>query len=246
MFADVTFVEQDQYFNSPYLQGEKFFIEDKDKDLFLLEFPTLVSHQSEPNIMSNTPSEPNFQLEAEPNSPKSQGMLHGKETQDSTRPLQAYSRKRAPIPQPVQVQSSNSASGSVEVITQPNDNITETLEQNDYDVPIAIRKGTRTCTKHPLHLFMSYQNLSHNHKAFLTSLNTVPIPKTLSEALENENWKNPMKVAIEALEKNKTWDLVRLPRGKKPVGCRWVFTTKYNLDGSLERYKARLVPKGYT
>jgi hypothetical protein len=49
-----------------------------------------------------------------------------------------------------------------------------------------------------------------------------------------------------ALEKNNTWDLVRLPSGKKPVACRWVFTVKYNSDGTVERYKARLVAKGYT
>ncbi|KAG8491024.1 hypothetical protein CXB51_014147 [Gossypium anomalum] len=51
---------------------------------------------------------------------------------------------------------------------------------------------------------------------------------------------------MEALEKNKTWDLVKLPRGKKPMGCRWVYIVKYKLDGSLERYKARLVAKRYT
>ncbi|VVA40072.1 PREDICTED: Retrovirus-related Pol poly from transposon, partial [Prunus dulcis] len=37
-----------------------------------------------------------------------------------------------------------------------------------------------------------------------------------------------------------------IPRGKKTIGCRWVFTIKHNGDGSIERYKARLVVKGYT
>lgn len=37
-----------------------------------------------------------------------------------------------------------------------------------------------------------------------------------------------------------------LPKGKKPVGCKWVFNLKYNADGTIERYKARLVAKGYT
>ena len=36
------------------------------------------------------------------------------------------------------------------------------------------------------------------------------------------------------------------PRGKKTVGCKWVFTIKYNADGSIEWYKAQLVAKGYT
>ena len=48
------------------------------------------------------------------------------------------------------------------------------------------------------------------------------------------------------MEKNGTWELVDLPRGKTTVGCKWVFTVKYKYDGSLERYKARLVAKGFT
>ena len=46
--------------------------------------------------------------------------------------------------------------------------------------------------------------------------------------------------------KNKTWNLVPLPEGKKTVGCKWVFSIKHKADGSIERYKARLVAKGYT
>jgi len=49
-----------------------------------------------------------------------------------------------------------------------------------------------------------------------------------------------------ALEKNKTWDLVKLPVGKKAVSCKWVFTVKQNPEGKVERYKARLVARGYS
>ena len=51
---------------------------------------------------------------------------------------------------------------------------------------------------------------------------------------------------MEALEKNKTRESVKLPAVKKPVGCKWVYTVKYRADGSIERYKARLVAKGWT
>lgn len=51
---------------------------------------------------------------------------------------------------------------------------------------------------------------------------------------------------LRALELNKTWSIVSLPEGKDPVGCKWVFKTKYKADGSIERHKARLVAKGYT
>ena len=40
--------------------------------------------------------------------------------------------------------------------------------------------------------------------------------------------------------------MVDLPKGKKPVGCKWVYTLKCKSDRSLDRYKARLVARGYT
>ena len=45
---------------------------------------------------------------------------------------------------------------------------------------------------------------------------------------------------------NETWDLVDLPRGRKAVGSRWVFKVKRHSDGRVERYKCRLVAKGYS
>ena len=55
-----------------------------------------------------------------------------------------------------------------------------------------------------------------------------------------------MKKDIDALIKNETWEKCTLPSGKKTVGCRWIFTIKRRADGSIERYKERLVAKGYT
>ena len=55
-----------------------------------------------------------------------------------------------------------------------------------------------------------------------------------------------MREEMDALKKNKTWEIVDKLKGNNLVGCKWVFTLKYKVDGSLERYKARLVAKGYT
>ena len=45
--------------------------------------------------------------------------------------------------------------------------------------------------------------------------------------------------------KSKTWVLSTLPLGKKALGCKWIFKFKYKLYGSLDKYKACLVAKGY-
>lgn len=51
---------------------------------------------------------------------------------------------------------------------------------------------------------------------------------------------------MEALEKNHTWRLVSLPKGRKIIGCKWVFTVKYGSTGLVDQYKARLLAKGFT
>ncbi|KAL2241072.1 UNVERIFIED_CONTAM: Retrovirus-related Pol polyprotein from transposon RE2 [Sesamum indicum] len=55
-----------------------------------------------------------------------------------------------------------------------------------------------------------------------------------------------MKQELQTLERNQTWEVVPLPTGKSPIGCKWVYKTKLREDGSVERHKARFVAKGYT
>ena len=48
------------------------------------------------------------------------------------------------------------------------------------------------------------------------------------------------------MDQNKVWELVELPEEYKVVGCKWVFKTKRDSKGNIERHKARLVAKGFT
>ncbi|RVW34590.1 Retrovirus-related Pol polyprotein from transposon RE1 [Vitis vinifera] len=87
---------------------------------------------------------------------------------------------------------------------------------DDSTLPIALRKGVRRCSN------------------------------TIQEALKISEWKKAIQDEIDALEKNETWTITDLPVGKRPVGCKWIFTIKYKADGSVERFKARLVARGFT
>jgi hypothetical protein len=58
--------------------------------------------------------------------------------------------------------------------------------------------------------------------------------------------KEAMQKEMDSLERNKTWDLVELPKDMKVVGCKWVYKLKNGVDYKIQRYKERLVEKGYS
>jgi len=73
-------------------------------------------------------------------------------------------------------------------------------------------------------------------------------PKTYQEAMRSIDatfWKEVIKNEIDSLESNKTWELTDSPKGCRPISNRWMFKKKLRTDGSIERYKARLVIRGF-
>ena len=74
-------------------------------------------------------------------------------------------------------------------------------------------------------------------------------PINLQQVLQSSNshkWIDAMKDEMKSMEDNGVWDLIELPKGSKPIGCKWIFKTKRDSNGNVERYKARLVAKGFT
>eukprot|EP00253_Pinus_taeda_P017725 PITA_17725 len=74
-------------------------------------------------------------------------------------------------------------------------------------------------------------------------------PRTMKEAVDSKDgklWKEAMVDEMASLHKNEVWHLVELPAGRKHIGRKWVFKKKTNAEGKVEKYKARLVEKGYS
>lgn len=65
------------------------------------------------------------------------------------------------------------------------------------------------------------------------------------DAIKEEHWINAMNDEIESIEENDTWELVDLPKNKEFIGVKWVYKTKYKENGEIDKYKARLVGKGF-
>jgi hypothetical protein len=70
-------------------------------------------------------------------------------------------------------------------------------------------------------------------------------PYNVQEALSTPKWWAVMHEEFSALQKNRTWTLVKRQPGRNVIDCKWVFKLKHHADGSIERHKARLVTKGF-
>ncbi|RVX08106.1 Retrovirus-related Pol polyprotein from transposon TNT 1-94 [Vitis vinifera] len=68
----------------------------------------------------------------------------------------------------------------------------------------------------------------------------------VKQSSDSEKWIEAMKDKMKSMKDNGVWDLVELPKGVKPIGCKWIFKTKWDSKGNIVRYKARLVAKGFT
>ena len=88
------------------------------------------------------------------------------------------------------------------------------------------------------------QEVQSQFQCFLTSVTTHEDPTSYKQAVKSQHWVEAMNVELEALERNGTWVIQALPPGKLAIGCRWLYKTKFKPDGTIERYKSRLVILG--
>ena len=63
--------------------------------------------------------------------------------------------------------------------------------------------------------------------------------------IDSVKWLEAMKSEIDSMYQNQVWHLVDTPEGIKPIGCKWIYKRKTDVEGNIQTYKARLVAKGY-
>lgn len=99
---------------------------------------------------------------------------------------------------------------------------------------------------YPLHYYLSNDKFNSSYKKYLVATAVIPTPYTYKQACTDSNWLQAMKVELNALENNHTWDIVLKPPNKHIVDFKWLFKVKYLPNGCIELYKARLVAKSFT
>eukprot|EP00253_Pinus_taeda_P002198 PITA_02198 len=82
--------------------------------------------------------------------------------------------------------------------------------------------------------------------ALMANLHSIFEPQNYLEAKGTSEWEQAMEAEFQSLQKNHTWTLSNLPAGKNPISCKWVYKVKYKVDGTLDKYKARLVARGFS
>lgn len=70
-------------------------------------------------------------------------------------------------------------------------------------------------------------------------------PVNYSQAAKERKWREAMKREMDEVEKNGTWKLTKLPPGHKAIDLKWIFKLKKDTNGEIQKYKARIVAKGY-
>ncbi|KAG7556871.1 Integrase catalytic core [Arabidopsis suecica] len=136
-------------------------------------------------------------------------------------------------------------------------------DSTSQEAPIALRRSQRQkfppsnwkntrvyynsqAVAHPIQAVCTIAHFPEDHQAFIGQIDQHWIPQTYEEAIQHQVWRDAIAAERQAMEHNHTWEEGELPKGKKAVTSKWVFTIKYKSNGDIERYKARLVARGFT
>jgi len=145
----------------------------------------------------------------------------------------------------------NEENSDNEVITEAADTIHQATPTAESDSEDNVNQNRERNRRPPAYLNDHYRDHTstdeendevQNFVGFTESVD----PLTFEEASKHEKWKKAMEQELESIEKNKTWELINPPVGARIIGVKWLFKTKLNEKGEIDKHKARLVAKGYS
>ncbi|PKU73010.1 Retrovirus-related Pol polyprotein from transposon TNT 1-94 [Dendrobium catenatum] len=182
--------------------------------------------------------------------------------QQSHKPM-VYSRHDESIPPlllvPVQTKSSNSKTitQSVDSLSLPRScnpppsrSCNSTSSANSEPSPnpersTSIHSISPTNSRHHMITRSKTGSLKPKQVLNLTHQLSIPDPTSYTQASQYKHWRQAMSQEFQALQSQGTWHLVPPDPKQNVLGCKWIYKTKFNADGSIARYKARLVALGY-
>ena len=145
---------------------------------------------------------------------------------------------QVPIPVVAQEVNSEPQDDNVEQLPVPEEQTQQPQE------PVPLRRSTRERRNA---IPDDYIVFLQEHEESNGMLKDDPI--NFLQAMKSSNsqqWIDAMNEKYKSMQDNKVWELVPLPEGAKPIGCKWIFKTKQDANGNVERYKAHLVAKDFT
>ncbi|GJY62094.1 retrovirus-related pol polyprotein from transposon TNT 1-94 [Tanacetum coccineum] len=142
-----------------------------------------------------------------------------------------------------QIQEENLGKGhrKKETSVHHRDYVTNTVKKKSPSHFTPSAQSRSSGTPYPTTHYVNCDKFSSCHRTFLEAIEKEREPITYYEAIKDKRWRSVMDSELEALEQNKTWTIKKLPPNKKALGCKWVYKIKYKSDGTIERFKGRLM-----
>ncbi|KAL0641862.1 hypothetical protein Bca4012_102644 [Brassica carinata] len=238
---DVKFLEDRGYYEEKNQEDLKDLTSDKATTLRIILEGLGISTSQDPRDHTTTPPEVGSPSHldhegGEENEEQEEESVSGSHNQDDQSQGEVEAQAEAPEPsvQVEQVQNQPVLRRSTRLRKHPSSWVNTRVYYNAQAV------------EHPSQAVCSFAQYPEEHCAFMVNLDENYIPRNYEEAMMDKEWKESVGAEAGAMIKNDTWYESELPRGKKAVTSRWIFTIKYKADGTVERKKSRLVARGFT